>query len=76
MQHYVRGVHLAASAACEMLDPVNNLPEDLVAHDAALEIARAVLGEAAFVARWNEGQAMTPEQAVAYALEADADLSR
>jgi hypothetical protein len=71
-----RGVRLAATAPRELLDPVNNLPEDVAAHEAALETARAALGEVAFVALWNEAPAMTSEQAVAYALEADADVSR
>jgi hypothetical protein len=31
--------------------------------------ARAALGEEAFAAAWAEGQAMTLEEAVAYALE-------
>ena len=30
---------------------------------------RASLGDAAFMAAWDEGQAMTLEQAVAYALD-------
>ena len=38
-------------------------------HERALAIARARLGEAAFAAAWDEGRAMTMEQAIAYALE-------
>jgi hypothetical protein len=38
-------------------------------HDQAIASARAVLGEDAFAMARAEGQAMTLEQAVAYALE-------
>jgi non-specific serine/threonine protein kinase len=71
---YARGVRLAATAPREVLDPVNTLPEDVAAHEAALETAREALGEVAFVALWNDGLAMTPERAVARALEAEADV--
>jgi non-specific serine/threonine protein kinase len=40
--------------------------------DAAIATARAVLGEEAFAAAWAEGQSMTPEQALEYALEEEA----
>jgi non-specific serine/threonine protein kinase len=36
-------------------------------HDGVLGAARADLGEAAYAAAWAEGQAMLPEQAIAYA---------
>jgi hypothetical protein len=39
--------------------------------ETSLEMARSVLGEDSFARAWAEGQAMTLEQAVAYALEAD-----
>ena len=35
----------------------------------ALASIHAALGEDAFTAAWEEGRAMTPQQAVAYALE-------
>jgi hypothetical protein len=37
-------------------------------YEQGVAAARAALGEAAFVAAWAEGEAMTPEEAVAYAL--------
>ncbi len=37
-------------------------------HEQALASARLGLGEEAFAAAWQEGQAMTPAQAVAFAL--------
>ena len=40
-------------------------------HAETIRGARAELGESTFRAAWGEGHAMTPEQAVAYALEED-----
>jgi tetratricopeptide (TPR) repeat protein len=40
-------------------------------HDQAIATARAALGEEAFAAAWGEGQKMTLEQAVEYALRED-----
>jgi hypothetical protein len=48
-------------------------PADREALDQAVALARAGLEEVAAAAAWAEGQAMTLEQAVAYALE---DLAR
>lgn len=45
-------------------------------YDAAVATARAGLSEAAFAAAWNEGQTMTLEEAVAYALQPANTLSR
>jgi non-specific serine/threonine protein kinase len=42
-------------------------PSDQPEHDRNMALVRAQLGEAAFDAAWAEGQAMTFEQAVAYA---------
>ena len=42
-----------------------------VEHDQAVAAARAVLGEDAFAKAWAEGQAMSLEEAVAYALGDD-----
>jgi predicted ATPase/class 3 adenylate cyclase len=50
------------------------------AHRADYELAaaatRSVIGEEGFAAAWSEGQAMTLEEAVAYALEEDPDAGR
>jgi tetratricopeptide (TPR) repeat protein len=66
---HARGLRLAAAVPLVELDPVNNLPDDIVDHDDAVQVARGALGEAAFAAAWAEGHAMTLEQAVSYALE-------
>jgi tetratricopeptide (TPR) repeat protein len=42
-------------------------PAELTLYDPA--VVRAALGEPGFAAAWAEGRAMTPEQAVAYALD-------
>jgi predicted ATPase/DNA-binding SARP family transcriptional activator len=44
-------------------------PMQLAEHDRTVTAARTALSEEAFAAAWAEGQAMTVEQAVAYALE-------
>jgi predicted ATPase/DNA-binding SARP family transcriptional activator len=46
-------------------------PADKVAHERLMDVLRAQLDEAAFAAAWAEGQAMTLEQAVEQALEAE-----
>jgi non-specific serine/threonine protein kinase len=51
-------------------------PSDQPEHDRNMAFVRAQLGEAAFNAAWAEGQEMTLEQAVAYALSAsDSDIA-
>jgi predicted ATPase len=47
-------------------------PADRAEYDRALAVARTQLGEAAFTAAWARGRAMPLEQAIAYALEANA----
>jgi hypothetical protein len=39
-------------------------------YDRVFAAARADLGEEAYAAAWAEGQAMSPDQAIAYALDA------
>jgi non-specific serine/threonine protein kinase len=48
---------------------VTLVPDHRAALDAAMERARADLGQLAFSAAWGEGDAMSTDQAVAYALE-------
>ena len=45
-------------------------------YDGRLAVARSQLDEAAWEAAWQEGQAMTPEEAIEYALEASPSTSR
>jgi hypothetical protein len=47
-----------------LLDTNDRLP-----YTRAIATARAQLGDAAFQRAWDAGRAMTPEQAIAYALE-------
>jgi non-specific serine/threonine protein kinase len=49
---------------------VTLVPDHRMALDAALARARADLGEVAYAAAWIEGDAMSTDQAVAYALDA------
>ncbi len=46
-------------------------PVDRRRYDVAIADIRAQLDEPTFAAAWAEGQAMTLEQAIAYALERD-----
>jgi tetratricopeptide (TPR) repeat protein len=65
-----RRVHLlaAADALWEALG-VHLDPVDRAEVDREVGAARMMLGEAAFATAWAEGRAMTPEQAIAYAME-------
>ena len=66
-----RGVTLlGAGAGAEGLIGTVHVPQVRVEAPVYLEQARAALGETAYAAVWAAGQAMTLEQAVAYALEA------
>ena len=70
-QHQVqRAVILfgAQDALCDWLKNTLSLAERNE-YEQALASAQAALGEEAFTTAWTEGQAMTLEQAVAYALE-------
>jgi hypothetical protein len=44
-------------------------PIEVELRDAAIATARAGLGEEAFSAAWKEGEAMSPEDATAFALQ-------
>ena len=48
-------------------------PASRATYERAVDTARAQLGDAFFAAAWAEGQAMTLEQAIAYALEVAPD---
>jgi predicted ATPase len=63
----VRLLGAAASLRTALKSP--HFPEDLEEYRRRLADVRALLGEEAFAAAWAEGQAMTWEQAVAFALE-------
>jgi predicted ATPase/class 3 adenylate cyclase/Tfp pilus assembly protein PilF len=49
------------------------VPNDRAEYDRIVESARARLGEATFASAWAEGRAMSPEQAIALALEVPPD---
>jgi non-specific serine/threonine protein kinase len=74
---FARGLRLLGAAAAAHAE--NVVFSILLASDhpveraSAIGAARAALGEQAFAADWAEGQAMTPEQALDYALTAEAD---
>jgi hypothetical protein len=66
---YARGVRLiAVQPAITGFIGTTNTPDVRIEGEAALARARAALGEEAFAAAWAEGQALTLEEAVAYAL--------
>jgi tetratricopeptide (TPR) repeat protein len=58
--------------AAKMLRDVIGTPPDIPIYRYTMATARAQLGRIAWAAAWAEGQAMTLEQAVAYALDYDA----
>ncbi len=66
-----------AARLCGAADALHDLsrfslsPAERVERDRALAAARAALGEEAFAAVYAEGQAMTMEQAVEYALDGE-----
>lgn len=47
-------------------------PTERVERERQIEAVRALLDETAFAEAWAEGQAMTLEQAIAYAIEGSA----
>jgi tetratricopeptide (TPR) repeat protein len=71
---FTRAARLLGAAAA--LRTSGGFPRSLVERedvDRATAAARSALGEPVFAAAWAEGQALTHEQAIAYALSADAD---
>ena len=57
----------AMSALCKNIDLLSPIEhDDYLSH---LATARSTLSEEAFAAAWEQGQAMTVEQAIEYALE-------
>jgi hypothetical protein len=60
---------LGAAAALREAAGVTLDAADRAVHDRAAGAAQSALGEGAFAAAWAAGQTMTPEQAIAYALE-------
>ena len=64
---YRRAVRLIAGAARDSW-PVVGPWRGAAERTRSLEVSRATLGDDAFAAAWAEGQAMTLEQAVNYAL--------
>jgi predicted ATPase/DNA-binding SARP family transcriptional activator len=56
----------ARAALCEAIQ-IQLLPLERDAYEAEVQAARAKLGEAAFLAQWAAGRAMTLEQAIDYA---------
>jgi len=65
-----RAVRLGAAAeAWTRMLAVTLVPDHRMSLDAALARARADLGETAFAAAWSEGDSMSTDQAVAYALD-------
>jgi predicted ATPase/class 3 adenylate cyclase len=59
----------ATAALFEIFDPGAMDPIDRADYERAVAAARAQLDAATFDAAWAAGRAMTPEQAIAYALE-------
>jgi len=60
---------LGATEALCAAGTIRLTPDEQSAYDRAAAFARAQLDNPAFVAAWDEGQAMTLKQAVAHALE-------
>jgi predicted ATPase len=68
--HPVRTLRLAGAAAAIRRSSGTPLPAaDRKELDASLDLARSVVGEAEAALAWAAGEAMTPERAIAYALE-------
>ena len=72
-----RGVCLygAQRATRERFGDVPGLAIDQVTFDRDMAAARAALGERGFSVAWTQGRAMSPEEAIAYALETASDVA-
>jgi hypothetical protein len=70
-----RAAYLLGSADAVRQATTPRWPERELVHQAAAHASRAALGEAAFAAAWAEGQALSLEQAVAYALADEPEVS-
>jgi non-specific serine/threonine protein kinase len=69
----IRGVRLISAAAAHDPAPKGlHFPELQIDNETNLPRARAALGEQSFARAWAEGQAMSLEEAIAYALEEEA----
>jgi len=69
--HYEQAARiLGAAEALRETTGVQRAPLWQADYDQCMGSTRAVLGEPAFAAAWAEGRAMTPEQAIEYALAA------
>ena len=66
-----RGVRLLGAATTFKLFGTLIYPPDRTDAEVALAVARATLGADAFDAAWSAGQAMTLDQAIAYAIDGD-----
>src|SRR5204863_7290197 len=59
---------LGAAAAMRERAGADLYPYETSGHERAQATARAALDEATFAAAWSEGQTMTPDQVIAFAL--------
>jgi hypothetical protein len=64
------GIYWATEAAWRLRSPVNSSIDlvDQPEHERQVAVVRAQLDDAAFTAAWAEGQAMTLDQVIDYAL--------
>src|SRR5262249_12563420 len=67
-----RGARLLGASASQRPRAWWESPADRQAYDESLSTARVALGERAFAAAYADGQAMTQEQTVAYAMSDEA----
>jgi DNA-binding NarL/FixJ family response regulator len=72
---YARGVRLAGAAATDEHVRVALYPDEAHSFERGLASARAALGDDVFAAVWVEGERMTLERAVEYAIEGRASTA-